>query len=277
MIERLLSTSRVTEVNDAATRISGAFGESGITDAYLTTTFSAFDAANLELSKAIRRSKAESELEEKDEVRDTRVRSLYYLLNGFNHHPTAEIRQAATILLNIFDNYGLKMTGESYMFGEEQRWSKEAINDPTIYSWVMNNSWHTNYKASQEGEMNAEYSMLPHGKFDYFSAYKFGVENSQPLIPVLSNNVAKNENSLFTIKGDIVLTSLKPSRDKKFFMVRLFNPTKEKQSGTIEFQKGEAVEIFLSRADEANLGKISNRFELIPFEVLTLKIKLKKF
>ena len=114
MIEKLIAKSRVTEVNDAATRISGAFVGSGITDTYLTTTFSAFDAANLELSKAIRRSKAESELEEKDEVRDTRVRSLFYLLNGFSYHPEPEIRQAAAILLNIFDNYGLKMTGESY-------------------------------------------------------------------------------------------------------------------------------------------------------------------
>lgn len=114
MIEKLMTNSRVTEVNDVATRLSGVFSGSGITDAYLTTTFSAFDAANLELSKAIRRSKAESELEEKDEVRDTQVRSLYYLLNGFSHHPTPEIRQAASILLNIFDNYGLKMTGESY-------------------------------------------------------------------------------------------------------------------------------------------------------------------
>ena len=74
MIEKLIVKSRTVEVNDAATRISGAFVGSGITDTYLTTTFSAFDAANLELSKAIRRSKAESELEEKDEVRDTRVR-----------------------------------------------------------------------------------------------------------------------------------------------------------------------------------------------------------
>ncbi len=114
MIEKLLSTSRVTEVNDVATRSSGAFGESGVTDPYLTTTFAALDAANLTLSLAIKRSKAESDLEEKDEVRDDKVRALYYLINGFLYHPTREIKDAAQLLMDLFDNYGLVIVGESY-------------------------------------------------------------------------------------------------------------------------------------------------------------------
>jgi hypothetical protein len=114
MIQKLIPSSRVTEVNDAATRSSGAFGESGVTDPYLTTTFAALDAANLTLSLAIKRSKAESDLEEKDEVRDDKVRALYYLINGFLYHPTREIKDAAQLLMDLFDNYGLVIVGESY-------------------------------------------------------------------------------------------------------------------------------------------------------------------
>jgi hypothetical protein len=114
IIDKLIPSSRVTEVNDVATRESGAYADSGLTDPYLTSSFTSLDAANLELSKAIRRSKTESELEIKDEARDNYVRSLYYLLTGFTHHPDAEIREAAQLLLNIFDNYGLSITGESY-------------------------------------------------------------------------------------------------------------------------------------------------------------------
>lgn len=114
MIEKLIAKSRVTEVNDAATRSSGAFKEAGITDVYLTTNFASLDAANLTLSLAIKRSKAESDLEEKDEVRDNQVRALYYLLNGFLYHPTKEIRDAAQLLMGLFNNYGLAMIGESY-------------------------------------------------------------------------------------------------------------------------------------------------------------------
>ncbi len=114
MIEKLISQSRVTEVNDVATRTSGAFKASGLADAYLSATFTSLDAANLKLSMVIKRSKAESDLEEKDETRDNKVRSFYYLVQGFSHHPTQTIKEAAQLLLNLFDNYGLAMVGESY-------------------------------------------------------------------------------------------------------------------------------------------------------------------
>ena len=114
MIEKLMTNSRVTEVNNVATRMSGAFQTSGLTDAILTAHFTILDTANLELSKAIRRSKAESNLEDKDEVRDGGTRSLYYLIKGFTHHPSAAIRESAVLLLNTFNNYGISLTEESY-------------------------------------------------------------------------------------------------------------------------------------------------------------------
>lgn len=114
MIDKLISTSRVTEVNDVATRASGAFGKSGITDPYLSTIFTSLDAVNLKLSLAIKRSKAESDLEEKDEVRDNDVRAVYYLINGFLYHPTKQMKEAAQQLMEVFSKYGLVITGESY-------------------------------------------------------------------------------------------------------------------------------------------------------------------
>ena len=114
MIEKLILKSRVTEVNDVATRMSGAFHAQGTTDPYLAATFGSLDTANLEFSKAIRRSKAESNLEDKDEVRDGGTRSLYYLINGFTHHPADTIRQSALLLLHAFDKYGISLVSESY-------------------------------------------------------------------------------------------------------------------------------------------------------------------
>lgn len=114
MIEKLIASSRVTEVNDVATRSSGSFNQSGITDPYLSTTFTSLDAANLKLSEVIKRTKAESDLMEKDEVRDDKVRGLYYLLNGFLYHPTKKIKEAAQSLMEVFNKYGLNVTRESY-------------------------------------------------------------------------------------------------------------------------------------------------------------------
>jgi hypothetical protein len=114
MIDKLIAKSRVTEVNDVATRTSGAFKESGIADPYLITTFSSLDAANLKLSMVIKRTKAESDLEEKDEVRDNDIRAFYHLTNGFLYHPVKKMKEAAQLLMEVFNKYGLKIIGESY-------------------------------------------------------------------------------------------------------------------------------------------------------------------
>ncbi len=44
----------------------------------------------------------------------------------------------------------------------------------TFYSWVMNNHWHTNYRAYQEGETTFHYFIRPHAAYDPVEAAKFG-------------------------------------------------------------------------------------------------------
>ncbi len=115
MIEKLIAKSRTTEAADASTRMIVAFGQWDFeTDTHLTGIFNNLSPLTERLTAAIRRAKAESELEEKDEVRDNSLRGLHYLLTGFMHHPNPEIKAAAVTLENVFDNYGLKITGESY-------------------------------------------------------------------------------------------------------------------------------------------------------------------
>ena len=115
MIEKLIAKSRTTEVADASMRMIVAFGQWNFeTDTHLTSIFNDLGSKTEWLTAAINRAKAESELELKDEVRDNNLRSLYYLITGFTHHPDAEIKAAAVMLAKLFDNYGLKISDESY-------------------------------------------------------------------------------------------------------------------------------------------------------------------
>ncbi|MFQ6036301.1 MAG: hypothetical protein ACE5NM_10735, partial [Sedimentisphaerales bacterium] len=63
-------------------------------------------------------------------------------------------------------------------------WLKHIEPSATLYSYVMNNYWETNYKAAQEGPTTFRFSIKPHGRFDSGEAARFGVERSQPLIVV---------------------------------------------------------------------------------------------
>ena len=112
---KLMTNSRVTEVDAAATRMVGAFEKTSLSsDAFLTEVFAQIKAILAFFVAAIKRMKAESNLEEKDEVRDNALRSLYYMLLGYLHNPAKAIREAAQKLEKVFDHYGISITGESY-------------------------------------------------------------------------------------------------------------------------------------------------------------------
>jgi hypothetical protein len=115
MIERILTTSRVTEVDAACMRIIGAYQNTSLsTDVHLAAMFSVLEPLSVSLSGSINRITAESNLEEKDEERDEPLRSLFYLVAGFLHHPDATIRAAAEKVNAVIERYGMGITKESY-------------------------------------------------------------------------------------------------------------------------------------------------------------------
>lgn len=115
MIEKLILTSRTTEVDAVSLRMIGAYKNTSLSsDAHLASIFTGLETESARLTAAIKRSKAESKLEVKDEVRDDKVRAIHYLLMGLLHHPEPAIQNAAEEVGNVFGNYGLSILGESY-------------------------------------------------------------------------------------------------------------------------------------------------------------------
>lgn len=116
MIEKIIYTSMVTEVSGTSTRMSIAFRSTSLSsDVFLATRFTNLEAKTAELTAAINQMKADSILEEKDDVRDDKVRAIHYLTLGFLHHPDAVIKQAAQKVEKVFDTYGVKITKKSYV------------------------------------------------------------------------------------------------------------------------------------------------------------------
>ncbi len=110
-----MTNSRTTEVDAVSLRTIGAYKNTSLSsDAHLASIFTGLETESARLTAAIKRSKAESELEVKDEVRDDKVRAIHYLLMGLLHHPDPAIQNAAEEVENVFDNYGLSILGESY-------------------------------------------------------------------------------------------------------------------------------------------------------------------
>lgn len=61
-------------------------------------------------------------------------------------------------------------------------WKTEAKSSSTIYLYALNNYWHTNFKADQEGPITFDIYLKMHGPFKLEDARRFGLEMTRPLI-----------------------------------------------------------------------------------------------
>jgi hypothetical protein len=104
-----------------------------------------------------------------------------------------------------------------------EKWIRQLEPSGTIYSWALNNHWHTNFQLSQEGRITFRYRIQPHFHgYDYAAANRFGMEQYQPLIAARVNDTFR-AGQLLTINGSKAISStvFKTSDDGKSAMLRL--------------------------------------------------------
>jgi alpha-mannosidase len=103
-------------------------------------------------------------------------------------------------------------------------WKKTQYSSSRLASYVMNNYWHTNYKADQEGISTYHYSIVPHGLFNQANAMRAGIERSQPLVVRQVKMDDSTPKPLFEINpGSIIASYVKPISAGNGYLVRLFN------------------------------------------------------
>ena len=118
-----------------------------------------------------------------------------------------------------------RMTDETRRTQGTRAWRTEVGPSQTLYSYAMNNYWHTNYKADQEGPVLFRYSIVPHGPFRPSDVAKRGLEAARPLVVAAPASPAAAA-SLLAIRSDTVIaTSLVPDPAGEGLLLRLYNPS----------------------------------------------------
>ena len=125
----------------------------------------------------------------------------------------------------------------------EKPWMKKIEPSQIFYSYVMNNYWHTNYKADQEGPVTIRYSIQPHGEFKQEDAVRFGREQRELLIAVSVDPLRKISTSLFTVEpSKILVTSCKPTTGG--WHIQLYNASTKVQRTKIQWNKTIPVSMY---------------------------------
>ena len=108
----------------------------------------------------------------------------------------------------------------------ESPWMRAIPRSQTFYSYVMNNYWHTNYKADQEGPATFRYALEAHRGFRAAAAARFGAEAREPLLVTAAAGGAPSAVPLLVVApADVLVTSLEPGPDAGSWLVALLNPS----------------------------------------------------
>lgn len=153
-------------------------------------------------------------------------------------------------------------------------WREKVEPTQTIYSWAMNNHWHTNYRADQEGPTVFRYSLHPHAKFSSAAAIRFGTSLSQPLIPVTAQGAQEYSPRLRVNTDGVTVTAFKPSDDGKALIVRLFGASGQAEKITLDWAGGESPRLFLSENGERALTATGNTIEVPAYGIVTVRAEL---
>lgn len=155
----------------------------------------------------------------------------------------------------------------------EQGWMKSIKPSQTFFSYVMNNYWHTNYKADQEGVVTFHYSIQPHGRFMSEVAVKFGRECREPFIVVRVDPVKPAVGSLLSVEPrGVVVSSIKPIADGRSWWMQLYNTTDQRQSVWLKWNRPVHVRMYMSDLFENTLEGVSGMLDVHPFGTVAVRV-----
>jgi hypothetical protein len=166
------------------------------------------------------------------------------------------------------------MTDESPRRGERRLWLERLEPSTRLFSYAMNNYWHTNYKADQEGPVTLRYAVTPHLGADTAVARKLEWEAGMPLIPVPADPAAPVPAFPLAVRTEaVVATRLRPAADGRGWILRLYNASSKAEMLVLAGQAVERGRVFLSDIDGVPGDPLAGPVEMPAFGILTLLIR----
>jgi alpha-mannosidase len=152
-------------------------------------------------------------------------------------------------------------------------WREHVAPGTHVFAYLLDNYWHTNYRAEQDGVLTFRFTLAPHGPFNPAALRRLGADREQPLLLQPVAPTAPRVRAPFTVTGDgVVVSSLKPAGKGRALLVRLYNASD--QPATAVLRGGAAGVLRISRADAGGLaaGAAGSTLKLAPFQSVLLRV-----
>ena len=155
-------------------------------------------------------------------------------------------------------------------------WLKKIAPTQKLYSWAMNNHWHTNYRAYQEGPVVFRFVLRPHrGPGNAAEASRFATSFSQPLVAVPGRGKAPNATPLLRVEpAEVLVSGLKPSDDGKALIVRLLGTSEQPLRARLTWSQPAPKRLWSSDTSERPGQEIVGDVPVPAWGVTTLRAEL---
>jgi len=166
------------------------------------------------------------------------------------------------------------MTDESPRRGERRLWLDRIEPSARLYSYAMNNYWHTNYKADQEGPVTLRYAVTPYRVPAAGLAKRLELEATTPLVPVAADPSGPVPAFPLAVEGDaFVATRLRPEPEGAGWLLRLMNASSGPARLVLSGPAFAGGRVFLSDIDGAPGEPLPEGLEVPASGIVTLLIK----
>jgi alpha-mannosidase len=165
------------------------------------------------------------------------------------------------------------LTDERSVTGKPRAWRKQVAPGSDVFAYLLNNYWHTNYKADQAGPMTFRFRVRPHGAFDAAALRRAGAESEQPLLVMPAALDAPLPQLPFRLESPaIIVSALRPTDGGTGFLVRLYNPSAVSAGGRL-VSTGTTLRLLESdesgRARSTGVGRVT----LPPYGTVVLRVE----
>jgi alpha-mannosidase len=170
--------------------------------------------------------------------------------------------------------YGSRTANISLSWGGKGPWIKQLEPGSTIYSWVMNNHWHTNFPLTQDGPVTFRYRLLPHnGGYDAVAANRFGLEQAQPPVYVMADKDPSIVPHVEIKNRNVYVTILKSIETNRQVILRLRSLSGREEAVDLSFPGRSPRKITLCKPEGEAGQTINTSFKVQPYSLTTLKLE----
>lgn len=157
---------------------------------------------------------------------------------------------------------------------EPENWLKSLDKTQTIFSWALNNHWHTNFPLEQGGIIRLNYQILPHKSYDPVVANRFAMEQNRPLLVVETDKNPISKPLLSIDNPNIFVSALKLSDDGKGIILRLRSLSASSEKVNLGWPTGIPTSIRYSDFREEPGEVAGSNLTMLPYEVVTLYLEM---